>query len=838
MPRLAGCALILWTVLSAQQAPDPLLKALELSDFYNWAEAEPWFEKAKASAGNDGRRALYAELGFVRATMERRVLPETSEWLATQLRQNPLLMGDDELRLFALMVKADIDFEIDVRPARTDWEEARAIAERRKDSKWLRRSEGELGFIYFVEGDVTRSTKSVVGALVAAKQANDIGAQIRYLSGIGTGLTMIRNHQAGLDRIDQALALEAANQPLAGYNFPVREGKVMALLGLDRKDEAYALGAELLEQAKARGKRVKECQLFLILGKHFRDEGNRQQAVLYFTQARDLAEAGQFTRLLANAYNALALARLEEGNKTAAIELAMKAARTTQASGDLYLLPDRLFTVAQLQVGLGRIAEAKATFEAAEEAATLVRSWATSAQTRVSLVNTMSALYREHFLLYARDKDVANAFRVLETSRALTMREVILASDKMLSAEKISSLRSTLARSGEIADLRRAQATVAADQQSSWTDVQRRIVQPVDLPEIQRGLSPKAVLLEYALAEPSSYCVVITKTNARIVPLPMGTKALTALVTQYSDALKQNKTDDRLAEELYQVLLAPVMGTTKQRELLVSRDGALHLIPFEALVGPDKQYAIMSHEISYVPSASTLRLLQGLPAKQGSTSAFLGVGGLQYDTSTRPQIAATRGYETKLKNLPGSAQEVRNAADSIAPGRAKLLLGADGTESAFKRTAPGYRIIHLAVHGRANSLYPDRAALVLLPDAVAKEDGLLDASEIVQLRIAADMVVLSACDTAVGMLLGQDGVANLSRAFLAGGTRTVISTLWAADDISATTLLKRFYAELESGKDVAHSLTAAKRDLIKTFRAPPYFWAPYIVEGLGGLRVQ
>ena len=175
MPRLAGWTLILCGLLSAQQTPDPLLKALELADFYNWADAEPWFEKAKASAGNDGRRALYAELGFVRATMERRVLPETSEWLATQLRQNPLLADDDELRLFALMVKADIDFEIDVRPARTDWEEARAIAERRKDAKWIRRAQGELGFISFVEGDVNRSMQSVLGALAAAKQANDVG---------------------------------------------------------------------------------------------------------------------------------------------------------------------------------------------------------------------------------------------------------------------------------------------------------------------------------------------------------------------------------------------------------------------------------------------------------------------------------------------------------------------------------------------------------------------------------------------------------------------------------------------------------------------------------------
>jgi len=127
---------------------------------------------------------------------------------------------------------------------------------------------------------------------------------------------------------------------------------------------------------------------------------------------------------------------------------------------------------------------------------------------------------------------------------------------------------------------------------------------------------------------------------------------------------------------------------------------------------------------------------------------------------------------------------------------------------------------------------------VLLADPTTNEDGLLDSSEIVEMRIGADLVVLSACDTAVGMLVGQEGVANLSRAFLSGGTRTVVSTLWAADDTSATSLLKRFYAQLQGHATVTHAMTAAKRDLVKTFHAGPYYWAPYTIEGLGGLRVQ
>src|SRR5258708_28930251 len=103
--------------------------------------------------------------------------------------------------------------------------------------------------------------------------------------------------------------------------------------------------------------------------------------------------------------------------------------------------------------------------------------------------------------------------------------------------------------------------------------------------------------------------------------------------------------------------------------------------------------------------------------------------------------------------LPSSADEVRIAQAAFTKKETKLLLGTSATEAAFKAAAlTEYRVIHLAVHGFADSTFPDRAALVLLSDRLAGEDGFLQASEIVQLRFDADLVVLSACDTAVGPL--------------------------------------------------------------------------------------
>ncbi|HEV2715764.1 MAG TPA: CHAT domain-containing protein, partial [Terriglobales bacterium] len=124
--------------------------------------------------------------------------------------------------------------------------------------------------------------------------------------------------------------------------------------------------------------------------------------------------------------------------------------------------------------------------------------------------------------------------------------------------------------------------------------------------------------------------------------------------------------------------------------------------------------------------------------------------------------------------------------------------------------------------------------LVLLSDPAHDEDGLLQASEIVQLPLNADLVVLSACDTAVGPLEGQEGISTLSRAFLLAGARSVVSTLWSVQDETTLYLMKTFYSELARDKPVPDALAAAKRAMLKTFgtEAAPYYWAGFTVEGV------
>ena len=219
--------------------------------------------------------------------------------------------------------------------------------------------------------------------------------------------------------------------------------------------------------------------------------------------------------------------------------------------------------------------------------------------------------------------------------------------------------------------------------------------------------------------------------------------------------------------------------------MIIVRDGPLHLVPFDALIDGAHHYLVESRIVTYAPSASSFLLLRSRPQGRGIAQGVLAVGGVEYDRSGPQAANVVRGYNLdRLTNLPNSEEEARIATAVLPSPANKLLLGDRATEWAFKKGI-NHRIIHLAVHAVANEVYPDRSAVILLSDPAKGEDGFLQASEVVQLPLSAELVVLSACDTAVGPLEGQEGIANLSKAFLLAGARTVISTLWSLDDDTA-----------------------------------------------------
>jgi len=185
-----------------------------------------------------------------------------------------------------------------------------------------------------------------------------------------------------------------------------------------------------------------------------------------------------------------------------------------------------------------------------------------------------------------------------------------------------------------------------------------------------------------------------------------------------------------------------------------------------------------------------------------------------------------------LSPLPSADDEARSVAATLGGPGTTVLLGESATERALKQQPLGdYRVIHFAVHGIVSTKYPARSALILLPGG--GEDGLLQAREILSLRLRAALVTLSACDTGAGGLYGQEGVSSLVRPFLAVGARTVVANLWSADDTFSLAIMREFYRQLAAGADKGEALRKAKLTMLRRFgpQAVPKLWSGLLMYG-------
>jgi len=844
---------VAWTFAQAQTAtddPDVLLKkALHLGDLYNWADAAPLFTEAEQlyATRGDGRTELYAHCGRIRSTMEQLSLPEVSQELGAELDKNPLLQSDKELRLFCLMVLGDIDGEIDAAPMRRDWEAALKVAQALGDKKSENRASGELGFALFLEGDVAAARQRVAGALMGAMVLGDTGAQIRYLAAIGHAFVQLGSYDDALGYFDKALKIAAVN-PDAGYQFVVNEGRLQAFRGMGKLDAAEQLANEIIAQARSRQKHVKEAQALITAGTVANARSDEPKAIEDFEAAIDLAQKGHFTRLLADAQFYLADSYRKRGDLPKAESLATAAAESTQNSGDLYLLPFRLQALAQLQASQGKYRDASQTYDQTSDVLDAMIGNVTSAAGKIALISSMSSVYAEHFALVADHlNDAAKAFSVLEHARGRVTTELLMSGKPPESPEewevekRISRLNLELAKAKSAEQVHEIRDKIFFAEQARWltpasSTWKSQPWQTIPMERIREGLTPNELVLEYVMAQPHSYCLAIGRDFARIVPLA-DRESIESAVLAYLKTLKTKGASRAQGGHLYAALLSDIPETAKKERLIIVPDGRLHLLPFDALVDGAGSYLVSSHTITYAPSATSLYLIDSA-SQRSSHHGLLGIGGIPYEQNPElTKLATMRGYiSSPLVNLPASKEEVLAAQAAIRSDSDTLLLGPSATKSAFEHSGlDEHAIIHLAVHGVANEKHPERAALIFLNDSSSGDDGILEASDIVHLQLNADLVVLSACDTAVGRLQGEEGIANLSLAFQLAGAKAVVSTLWTIEDTTALYLMKRFYAHLAQKKTVARALTAAKNDMRRTYgaQAVPYYWASFRLEGSG-----
>jgi CHAT domain-containing protein len=275
---------------------------------------------------------------------------------------------------------------------------------------------------------------------------------------------------------------------------------------------------------------------------------------------------------------------------------------------------------------------------------------------------------------------------------------------------------------------------------------------------------------------------------------------------------------------------------------VVSPDGPLHLLPFAALaasVAPPR-YLVELKPLHTVLSATLFAELRAVRRARPATDPKLLVGfGDPALTSAQPSgarpvtWAVTRSRA--LLPLPASRDEVQRIA-ALFGSAATTYVGPDASEERARALGLAPRYVHFAVHGLLNSRLPLDSALALSSPptgATGRENGLLQAWEIFEsVRLDADLVTLSACETGLGPDAGGEGLISLSRAFQYAGARTVLASLWAVSDRSTTDLMARFYAGLAQGLPKDEALQAAQIQSIHDPSAThPFHWAAFQLNG-------
>ena len=373
--------------------------------------------------------------------------------------------------------------------------------------------------------------------------------------------------------------------------------------------------------------------------------------------------------------------------------------------------------------------------------------------------------------------------------------------------------------------------------------------QPVTFEEA-KSLCPdkNSILLEYSVGDTSSCLWVITRSGHNLYKLPARKKLQEQIETirfaLLDPSLGISEFFTQAGISLYNELIKPAEPFLSMKsKLVIIPDGVLNYLPFEVLLTENKAsdsrnsysnipFLVKKYPVSYAQSASVLKTLiskSSVTEKQAKTTRNLLAFGdpLYEDTLFKSK--------TRFPRLEFSSKEIENISSFFQGGSPVIYLRNNATEENLKRNneLDKFNYIHFATHGLIDEDKPDLSSLVLTSEKNSGEDGFLQASEIFDLKLNADLVVLSACQTGLGKLVRGEGMVGLTRAFMYSGTPSVLVSLWSVSDMSTADLMGEFYKNLIKTKlSKTEALRKAQLTLIAGEKySHPFYWAPFILIG-------
>ena len=739
-----------------------------------------------------------------------------------------------------------------------------------------------MAVAHYRHGDYVQALEFFQQGLVIGEAMKNRVMVANLLNNIGGIYTAQGNPEQALEYYKRSLVIK---QELGD--------KVTAARTLNNMGESYAqLGdyaraAEFFKQSLAlkeeTGDRAGAATSIMNLGVAQQEQGQYAAALEAFKKALALGEeVGNKLAMVEVLYNTALVEKLQ-GDFKKSLETNERAQALARQIGDRESIWSLLVLAGEARSALNQPAEAERAFKESVEVIEALRAQvAGSEQDQQRYFENKISPYRSMVELLVSEDRTVEALAYAERAKARVLLDVLhsgrvnvtkamrleeQAEEKRLATE-LAAVNAQVAReeSRETADatrlteLKARLQKVRLEREAFETGlyaahpelkIQRGEPRPVSLEEA-RDLLPDArtALLEYVVAGDKALLFVITKGEGQGVKLKAYTLAASAKDLQtkaerFRKALAERNLDfGAQARELYEQLLAPAAKQLEGKTaLVIVPDGSLWGLPFQALRTGGEKFLVEDFAISYAPSLSVLREMmkkaRPKPAhNSGGDSVLLAFGNPTLGEQVTAR-AASLSMSESLFPLPEAEKQVNQLAQLYGPSRSRVYTGAAATEDKAKTEAARFSVLQFATHAVLNDSNPMYSHVVLSRPASGAEDGLLEAWEMMNLDIRADMVVLSACETARGRVGAGEGVIGMTWALFVAGSPTTVVSQWKVESASTTELMLEFHKNLRGGaagpKEPLSKAQALRQASLKLLRGTeyrhPFYWAGFVVVG-------
>ena len=646
-------------------------------------------------------------------------------------------------------------------------------------------------------------------------------------------------------------------------------------------ERALGMYHRLLKEMEGHGDQGGVAMVKDQIGKVLTEQKKYDEALNYHRQALAGLEAANKRRATVVSLNNMAVVYLLQHKYADALSAAERAVALSRDKGRKGEFAYGLTQLGYAQLGLNRLSEARQTFT---EAVSMIEGM--RAQTAGGVQETQryfeEGLQAHHGLLsvLVKQNETREALTFAERGKARALLDILQQGRvrvlKAMTAEEQDEERRL---KSEITQLNRQLARVTQPDKQSAKDRVAELETQLEKarlayeafqnklyaahPELktQRGEAPivtanelaellpddRTVLLEYVVTEDNTYLFAITREGEKaeaavqVYTLPINRTELAKQIETFREQLATRDLGFRpTAINLHDLLLKPVQVQLRGKtRLIIAPDSNLWDLPFQALMNSSGRYLIEDASISYAPSLTVLREMTKRQKNQPPSSVpatLLAIGNPVSGRETGNHAGPTL-RDRNLAPLPEAEQEVKALGRLYGAERSKIYIGAEAREDRVKSEASHARILHFTTHGTLNNASPMYSYLTLA-EGGANDDGRLEAWELMQLDLKADLAVLSACETARGRIGAGEGMIGFSWAMFIAGVPSIVVSQWKVESAGTRDLMVSFHRSLTGAAKTQPAKTDALRQAALTLMKKPetrhpFYWAGFVLVGDG-----